>query len=95
MFYFWKDEQEKLRQKINEVVELNSRSDYNGSLSKLVEIDSNLSNYKQISEDTINNLKEQVQYATNVMHLPLAWATLFRWRIHYVLILFTGKTDLL
>lgn len=58
----------KLRAKIDDILKLsNDQScNYDGIHTKFNEIDANFQKYKQITEDTINNLKVQIEYQNTV-----------------------------
>lgn len=65
LFYF-QQEHENLRQKIDEIVE-SSEPPCNDDICKnLVQAEANFQSYKQISTDAINNLKGQIEYINTV-----------------------------
>lgn len=64
-FYF-QNEHEKLRQKINEIVKSNEAPCNDDIYTRLIKAEANFQSYKQISTDAINNLKGQIEYINTV-----------------------------
>lgn len=62
------NEHENLKRKIDEILNLNSEQSGNHDEihTKLNEIDGNFQKYKQITDDAINNLKDQIEYQNTV-----------------------------
>lgn len=62
------NEHENLKRKIDEILNLNSEQSCNHDEihTKFNEIDGNFQKYKQITDDAINNLKDQIEYQNTV-----------------------------
>lgn len=62
------NEHENLKRKIDEILNLNSEQlgNHDEIHTKFNEIDGNFQKYKQITDDAINNLKDQIEYQNTV-----------------------------
>lgn len=65
-FSYSQNEHEKLRQRINEIVNSNEAPCNDDVYAKLTQAEANFQSYKQISTDAINNLKGQIEYINTV-----------------------------
>lgn len=67
-YHTTQNEHESLRRKIDEILNLsNDQScNYDDIHTKFNEIDTNFQKYKQVTDDAISNLKEQIEYQNTV-----------------------------